>query len=139
LSDLNDPDDDNDGLPDTSDPFAIDPQNGATTNLPVLLTWDNDAVRPGGFLDLGFTGLMTDGVTNYAAPFDPAGTTGGGAAGVFTVDQVTPGDAAGSLNTQHFGMQLGVHVTPATGVFTVATRVLAPFSGLVPAGSESMG
>ena len=47
-SDLNDPDDDNDGLPDISDPFAIDAANGRDTPLPSVLTWDNDAPPAGG-------------------------------------------------------------------------------------------
>ena len=37
VSDLNDPDDDNDGLFDTSDKFALDPNNGTTTSLPAPL------------------------------------------------------------------------------------------------------
>ena len=68
-SDLNDPDDDNDGLPDTSDPFAIDPNNGKTTTTPpVSYTWDNDAPSPGGLLNLGFTGLMTNGTSELRSP-----------------------------------------------------------------------
>jgi glucose/arabinose dehydrogenase len=139
ISNLNDPDDDNDGLPDTSDPFAIDPANGQTTSLPVLLTWDNDAPRPGGLLSLGFTGLMTNHVDNYASLFDPALMTAGGAAGVCTVDQVPAGDAFASTNTQQYGFQFGVHVTSATGTFTAHTRILGPFAGLVPVDFQSMG
>ncbi len=82
LSNLNDPDDDNDGTPDTSDPFAIDPDNGTTTALPVVYTWENDAPNPGGILNLGFTGLMTNGTSNYENLFDPNKMTAGGAAGV---------------------------------------------------------
>jgi glucose/arabinose dehydrogenase len=139
VSNLNDPDDDNDGLPDTSDPFAIDPANGMTTGLPVLLTWDNDAPRPGGLLNLGFTGLMTNGTANYESLFDATGMTAGGAAGVCTIDQVPEGDAYSSTNTQQFGFQFGVHVAPATGTFTAHTRILAPFAGLVPGDFQSMG
>ena len=93
VSNLNDPDDDNDGLPDTSDPFAIDPFNGQTTTLPVTYSWENDAPNPGGILDLGFTGLMTNLSSNYEALFDPSKMTAGGAAGVVTVDAVPAGDA----------------------------------------------
>ncbi|MBK7772367.1 MAG: hypothetical protein IPI48_18085 [bacterium] len=55
LSDLIDPDDDNDGLPDTSDPFAIDPDNGLTTGLPVNYTFSINAGDqvPGTFLRAG--------------------------------------------------------------------------------------
>ena len=139
LSNLNDPDDDNDGLPDTSDRFALDPQNGATTNLPLLFTWDNDAPSAGGLLDLGFTGLMTNGVSNYAALFNAGAMTAGGAAGVVTVDAAPEGDADGALNTQQYGFQVGVHVTAATGLFTAHARILAPFAGLTPADFQSMG
>jgi hypothetical protein len=139
VSNLNDPDDDNDGLPDTSDTFALDPQNGATTNLPLLFTWDNDAPSAGGLLDLGFTGLMTNGTSNYASLFDAGGMTAGGAAGVVTVDAVPEGDADGALNTQQFAFQVGVHVTAGTGIFTAHTRILAPFAGLTPLDFQSMG
>ena len=90
-----DPDDDNDGLPDTADPFAVDPANGRGTPLPVTLTWDNDAPPAGGLLGLGFTGLMADGTTDYAARFDPGRMTAGGAAGVVTIDEVGDGTRGG--------------------------------------------
>ncbi len=137
ISDLNDPDDDNDGLPDTSDRFAIDPNNGETTTMPVRLTWDNDAPRPGGLANLGFTGLMTNGTSNYASLFDPAKMTAGGAAGVATVDEVSEGDAFESQNTQEYGFQLGV--MPSAEPFTVHTRILAPFKGITPQDYQSMG
>src|SRR5690606_28143024 len=35
LSDLNDPDDDDDGTPDMDDPFALDPDNGLSTGIPL--------------------------------------------------------------------------------------------------------
>ena len=66
-SDVNDPDDDNDGLPDISDPFAIDAANGRDTPLPSVLTWDNDAPPAGGLMGLGFTGLMANGSSGYAS------------------------------------------------------------------------
>jgi N-acetylneuraminic acid mutarotase len=137
ISDLNDPDDDNDGLPDTSDPFAIDPNNGQTTTTPLRLTWDNDVPPAGGLLNLGFTGLMTNGTSNYASLYDPSNMTAGGAAGVATVDQVSDGDAFRSLNTQEYGFQVGL--TPPAGSFTAHTRILAPFKGLVPQDYQSMG
>jgi N-acetylneuraminic acid mutarotase len=137
ISDLNDPDDDNDGLPDTSDPFAIDPNNGKATTTPVRLTWDNDAPRPGGLANLGFTGLMTNGTSNYASLFDPAKMTAGGAAGVATIDEVSEGDAFESQNTQEYGLQLGV--MPPADSFTAHTRILAPFKGIAPQDRQSMG
>jgi N-acetylneuraminic acid mutarotase len=137
VSNLNDPNDDNDTLPDTSDPFAIDPLDGTGTTLPVRYTWDNNAPPAGGLLNLGFTGLMTNGSSNYSALFDPASMTAGGAAGVTTVDSVPEGDAYLTNNSQQYGFQFGVD-TPAT-TFTLHTRVLAPFAGLQPTDFQSMG
>ncbi|MEA2418000.1 MAG: large repetitive protein, partial [Thermoleophilaceae bacterium] len=138
-SDLNDPDDDNDGLPDTSDPFAVDAANGANTPLPVEYTWDNDAPTAGGLLGLGFTGLMTNGSANYASLFDATKMTAGGAAGVVTVDEVADGDALGSTNTQQYGFQHGIDVTGASGPFVVHTRLPSPFAGVNPSGGQSYG
>jgi hypothetical protein len=138
-SDLNDPDDDNDGLPDTSDPFALDAANGRNTPLPSVLTWDNDAPAAGGLMGLGFTGLMTDGTTGYANLFDPTKMTAGGAAGAVTVDEVADGDALGAANTQQYGFQHGIDVSATSGPFVVHTRLPAPFSGVTPTGGQSYG
>ncbi len=139
VSNLNDPDDDDDGLPDTSDPFAIDADNGASTELPAVYTWDNDDPNKAGLLTLNFTGLMTNGVTDYEALFDPSNMTPGGAAGAVTIDEVPPGDAAGDLNSQEYGFQFGVDVDASSSPFTAHTRILAPFAGLEPSAGQSMG
>ncbi len=140
VSDLNDPDDDNDGLADIVDPFAIDPANGMNTWLPVEYTWENDAPNPGGLLNLGYTGLMSNGVDDYATLFDKADITAGGAAGVLTVDAVPAGDALGSANSQQYGFQFGVHAAPSeVGVFTARTRIVGPFNGVTPEGNQSLG
>jgi hypothetical protein len=56
LSDLNDPNDDNDAMADTSDPWAIDGSNGTTTLLPVTHPFDDTSdSSAGGLLNLGFT------------------------------------------------------------------------------------
>ncbi|HEX2029438.1 MAG TPA: hypothetical protein VHF25_15730, partial [Nitriliruptorales bacterium] len=139
LSNRNDPDDDNDGQPDTSDPFAIDPQNGSANRLPFSYTWENDAPNPGGLLHLGFTGLMTNRTADYESLFDPANMTAGGAAGVVTVDEVPPGDALGATNTQQYGFQVGTSVPSGIGVFTAHTRIVAPFAGTGAKDNQSMG
>ncbi|MFL5767112.1 MAG: kelch repeat-containing protein [Actinomycetota bacterium] len=140
VSNLNDADDDNDARPDTSDPFALDPRNGNQTTIPVSYTFDPDAASPGGLLDSGFTGLMTDGSTDYASLFDPSKMAVGGAAGVFTVEHVPGGTAARTVNTQHYGFQFGVNAKPTfTGPFTVHTRVMAPFAGITPAPGQELG
>ena len=152
VSDLHDTDDDNDGLPDTSDPFPLDAANGRSSTIPLGYSWLNGADNnpcaptpvptgcPGGLLGLGFTGVMTDGVTNYSDLFDEEKMTVGGAAGVLTVSEVPPGDALGAANSQHFGFQFGVNAAPAsTGTFTLHSRVLAPFSGTTPTGNQAIG
>jgi hypothetical protein len=137
VSNANDANDDNDATGDTSDPFAIDAANGTGTFVPLSYGWENGAPRPGGLLNLGFTGLMTNGHSNYEALFDPDQTTAGGAAGAFTVDGVPEGDALGAANSQMYGFQLGVKAP--TGPFTVHTRLLAPFVGLTPQSGASIG
>jgi hypothetical protein len=138
ISNLNDADDDNDGKPDTSDPFAIDPNNGKTTSLPVQYSWDNNAPDPGGLLQLGFTGLMTNGSSNYESLFNASNMTAGGAAGVTTIDKVPDGDALNAANTQNYGFQFGIN-PPASGTFTAHTRIVGPFAGLTPQDNQSMG
>ncbi len=137
LSDLNDPDDDSDGLLDFEDPYALDPQNGLATLLPVVLAWDNDSPNLGGLLNLGFTGLMTNYIDDYAALFDPTNMVAGGAAGVLTVAAVPAGDAR--FNDQQYAFQVGARVNPGTPPFILHTRVLAPFAGIQPTGTESLG
>jgi hypothetical protein len=140
ISDLNDPNDDNDATPDTSDPWAIDSANGSATLLPINHPFDDSSEPGGGLLNLGFTGLMTNGHTDYASLFDRTKLTAGGAGGVFTVDQVGPGDALGAANTQQYAFQYGFNLASANGaVFTPHTRVLSPFAGTSPTGTESIG
>jgi hypothetical protein len=139
VSNLLDNDDDNDGLPDTSDPFAIDAHNGRTTNLPVMLEFGRDGLGGGGLLNMGFTGLMTNAVSDYSTLYDPNTLTAGGAAGVFTIDQVASGDALGSRNNQQQAFQVGFNATTASSDFTVHTRLLAPFFGASPQVGQSMG
>jgi len=140
VSDINDPDDDNDSIPDTSDKFALDAENGTTTSLPLLLGWENDDPPYGGIRGLGFTGLMTNGSSDYLSLFDTNNMTAGGAAGVTTVDTAPEGDALGNLNTQQYGFQFGVD--PSSGgsdTFTITTRIVGPFLGTTPEDFQSMG
>jgi hypothetical protein len=143
VSNLNDPDDDNDGRPDTSDEFAVDAQNGFATNLPVDYQWENDSTPFGGNLNtynLGFTGLMTNASANYRSLFDSTHMTEVGAAGVVTLDEAGPGDAAAALNTQTQAFQFGLNAPSSNSQpFEVSTRVLNPFSGGPPSGHESLG
>ncbi len=144
ISDLNDPDDDNDGIPDTEDPFPLDPHNGMNTLVPLRLNFDNDQTGSGGgLLNLGFTGLMTNGKTDYLDLFDPDKMTAGGAGGLVTIDEVSGGDAIGGVNNQQnafqSGFQFGVDPSTNSRVFTARTRVVAPFAGITPQNHQSMG
>ncbi|MDE3741493.1 malectin domain-containing carbohydrate-binding protein [Maribacter polysaccharolyticus] len=138
ISDLNDPDDDNDGIPDVMDAFATDADNGTTTNLPINYPfWNND---PGtGFAGLGFTGWMTNGTTDYLNQYDPDNLSFGGAGGKATLDAVSDGDALGSLNNQDNGFQFGVNVDNTSPPFTVHAEVEDPFSGTPPEDFQSVG
>jgi len=137
LSDLNDPDDDNDGVNDLADAFAIDPDNGTTTSLPVVISWENDQQPPGGIANTGFTGLMLNGTVNYLDQFDENGMVVGGAAGVFTVSQVPNGDAYKLGNEQEYGFQLGVDAPSAP--FQVYGRIVQPFLGFSAERHQAMG
>jgi uncharacterized repeat protein (TIGR01451 family) len=137
LSDLNDPDDDNDSRPDLTDAFQVDATNG--DNLPIFMDFDPGGNFWGtGLLSSGFTGLMTNGTVNYKDMYVPEEMTVGGIAKVFTIDDVPAGDATN--NDQTYAFQRGVNVDSSTGPFTVYTRMIQPFfNGTAPTGDQSMG
>ena len=139
ISDLTDPDDDNDGILDNNDPFALDATNGAGTSLGVDYQWENDSADAGFIANLGFSGLMSNGVDNYRDQFDLNQMTISGAAGVVTVDNATSGDPIAGRNDQEYAFQFGVNVNSASPVFRAHTRVLAPFSGFTPQNWQSIG
>ncbi|MEK6153494.1 hypothetical protein WIW50_09550, partial [Flavobacteriaceae bacterium 3-367] len=140
ISDLNDTDDDNDGLLDLQDAFAIDATNGMSTNLPIAYPfWNND---PGtGFFGLGFHGLMLDpsGNTDYLNQFDGQNLSFGGAGGKATVDVISAGNALQSTNTQENAFQFGVNVDANSNPFTVHSKVETPFNGGDPLEGQSYG
>ncbi|HEY8400720.1 MAG TPA: T9SS type A sorting domain-containing protein [Cytophagaceae bacterium] len=139
ISDLNDPDDDNDGIPDTQDPFAIDADNGLQNKIPIELNLFNNS--PGtGFFGVGFTGLMTNGTTDYLNAFDEENMVVGGAAGVLTIENVPEGDAEGSFNNQLYGFQFGVKVSQETDRFTIVGNMPgAYFNNNTPIDNQSQG
>jgi N-acetylneuraminic acid mutarotase len=137
ISDLNDPDDDNDGIGDKLDYFSIDANNGTTTVLPITYNlFNND---PGtGFYGLGFTGLMSNSDSNYYDLYYEENLIGGGAVGAFSVVNVSQGDALGTLNKQENGFQFGVKTEGLP--FTLRARMLGPFfNNQVPQGFQSQG
>ncbi len=140
VSDLNDPDDDADGLSDALDPLQIgDPTSGGSDAfaLPVLNELFSDNPELGGYLGLGFTGLMNNGAVNpnwldWLDQTDAGPNPNdilGGAVGAMTM-QMTEGSAYGSLNSQEKGFQYGIQVDLATGGFTVRARLLNFQAGL---------
>lgn len=136
VSNLNDSDDDDDGIDDINDPFQLgDPSNSGSDafNLPVLndLLSDNPDLQ--GYLGLGFTGFMNNGDGNgnwlnwldrRDDPNDPnPNDLLGGAVGAMTM-QMTSGTASGnSANPQEKGFQFGVNVDQSTGGFTIESRL----------------
>ncbi|ALM09128.1 hypothetical protein SB49_02475 [Sediminicola sp. YIK13] len=132
VSDLNDMDDDDDGISDAMDPFQLgDPNNGGSDAF--ALPVDNELFNGdglGGYQGLGLTGLMNNGASgpnwldwlddrdNGPNPNDILG----GAIGAMTM-QMTSGTALGGSNTQEKGFQYGVQVDQNTGVFTVSSAI----------------
>jgi N-acetylneuraminic acid mutarotase len=140
LSNLNDPDDDNDGNPDVTDEFAIDPADGLTTAIPIDFPWDSDTPQDSGILNLGLTGAMTNGTTDWLSHYDPVNMTIIGAAGVITVDQTPNGDALGAQNDQQYAMHLGFDARPANAnTFEASTSMPNPYGGQAPEAGHAWG
>jgi hypothetical protein len=133
-----DPDDDNDGRPDTSDAFALDPADGLASALPQRLDLV-PAPSLGGLFDLGFTGLMTNGSSNYAALFDPTRVFLGGGTPRLTLANVDDGTAAGSANSQTQGLQLGIDVDALDDKFVLRAELHAPFFDGAPQAGQAQG
>jgi|GEM_PF-5978078 len=125
---------DGDGLDDKTDPFAQDAANGKNTDLVAgqTLTWNFsqniDPPGPNALFNMGFTGLMTNGVDSYTALYDAANIKAGGAAAGFQVEQVSAGDALAG-NTQQNGFQFGVDVNAGVTSFVIEAKIDNPFGG----------
>lgn len=133
VSNLNDDDDDNDGILDQNDAFQLGDffQSGTDAFfLPVVneLFSDNSTLK--GYLGLGFTGMMNNGSSgaNWLDWIDVPGDGPnpndllGGAVGAMTM-QMGEGTALGSANSQRKAFQYGVNVDQSTGGFTVKGRL----------------
>ncbi len=129
ISDLNDPDDDADGILDADDPFQLgNPQDSGSDafTLPISNALFNNQQGLGGIFGLGMTGLMNNGDTganwlNWLDDRDNGPNPNdvlGGAPGIMT-SHMTEGTALGETNTQEKGYQYGVQVDATTGPFTV--------------------
>lgn len=125
ISDLNDSDDDNDGIADSTDLYCRDANNGVSTTIPVSYDlFNND---PGtGFFGQGFTGLMTNYRTDYLNLYNDSNIIAGGAVGALTIKNVSAGDALGNLNNQESAFQFGVK--PSSSLpFTIVGAMIGPF------------
>ncbi|MDT0608489.1 malectin domain-containing carbohydrate-binding protein [Croceitalea rosinachiae] len=141
-SDLNDIDDDNDGILDVDDAFCFDADNGLGEygELPIRLDLFNSEGY--GFGSLGFTGIMTNGVDDYFLLVEDAGDelVFGGTAGIYTDPSVGGGDAFTNVNTQKNGFQFPVRVDSNTGPFTILGQINGPyFNNAAPANFASHG
>ncbi|GGW31723.1 malectin domain-containing carbohydrate-binding protein [Arenibacter certesii] len=133
VSDLNDTDDDNDGILDANDPFQLgNPSLGGSDAF--LLPINNELFSDtslGGYLGLGLTGLMNNGEANpnWLNWLDDRNNGPnpndilGGAIGAMTM-QMTSGTALGNTNSQKKGFQYGVQVDQGTGTFTVSGSLM---------------
>lgn len=133
-----DPDDDNDGRPDTTDAFALDPVDGLSTPLPCHLDFV-PAKAAGGLFGLGFTGLMSNGGSNYAALFDAARVFIADEAPRLTLANIDDGTAAGSANSLTQGYQFGVDIDAADDMFVVRAELQAPFFDGTPQAGQLQG
>jgi N-acetylneuraminic acid mutarotase len=138
ISDKNDPDDDNDGIPDRTDHYCLDANNGLFTTTPV--SYNLFSNNPGkGFFGFGFTGLMTNKVTDYLNLYDKSNLITGGAIGALTIVNVPEGDAWGELNNQENAFQFGVKVTNSLP-FTLHGAIKGPFfNNRTPQNYQSQG
>ncbi|MCR6639122.1 MAG: T9SS type A sorting domain-containing protein [Sporocytophaga sp.] len=139
ISDKWDIDDDNDGVPDNQDFFALDNQNGLQNNIPKIFNLTN--ADPGtGFFGVGLTGLMSNGTSNYQDLYNNDNIIAGGAIGAITVEEVPEGDAYQTNNNQQYAFQVGINTNKNTGVFTVKTGILPNyFSSGTPQNFQSHG
>ena len=118
------------GCPTRPTRSRIDAANGTTHAAARSTTVGERRAAAGGLLDLGFTGLMTNGRRDYARPVRPDKMTAGGAAGVVTVDEVPAGDALEAH--QHSGSTASSSAsTPGrrSGRSPSTRAIVGPFAG----------
>ena len=143
VSNLNDPDDDDDGINDANDKFVWDATNGLSTQIPLNLPLLN--TNPGtGFFGLGFTGLMSNGTTDYLDLIQDEDNSSteiiaGGAVGLFTLNGVPNGDPYKAINNAKNGFQFGINTNSNTNTFIVETRILGPVFTSAPDNVQSVG
>jgi len=126
LSDRLDSDDDNDGLPDTTDAFPLDATNASTATLPYHISLYNTDT---GFFGVGMTGLMRNPGTDYLGFVVPDDIVAGGTAGLMTLGSVGSGTAKGTANSQENAYYFGFKPPLQNQRYFIHVSVAGPFFG----------
>ena len=143
VSDLNDPDDDDDGINDILDLFVWDPMNGLNTTIPIEYPLLNN--DPGtGFYGLGFTGFMMNGTDDYLELWKTGenSTTSimaGGEDGVLSLIGVDQGDALNAFDDQHNAFQFGFAIDSTDAPFLAEAQIAGPVFPDTIQNFQSMG
>ncbi|EAR00257.1 PKD domain-containing protein [Maribacter sp. HTCC2170] len=148
VSDLNDSDDDADGIIDANDPFQLGNPNTSGSDafiLPISNDLFNTQVSLGGYDNLGLTGLMNNGDPNpnWLDWLDDSGQGPnpddilGGASGLMVI-QMTSGTAMGVNNNQEKAFQYGIQADQNIGNFTVIGNLLDLSTSLGLYGNSSV-
>ncbi|WP_209328915.1 malectin domain-containing carbohydrate-binding protein [Lunatimonas salinarum] len=131
VSDLNDLDDDGDGLEDWQDPIQLGDPNDLPIDNELFTNQIDTEGRQYGYLGLGLTGFMNNGAPNpnwmnwidrdrvRPGPNDIFG----GTAGAIQIS-LTGGTANGPVNSQEKGFQFGAIVGIETGPFVVSAGII---------------
>lgn len=130
ISDWNDPDDDDDGISDLEDPFALDPSNGADLNLSTLPKHFSFRPTSGkkGPLSRGFTGLMVNGKEDYltAAESNP-NLLKENNKGLYTLNQTDGNAPFHALNTDKSSHQIGLKLCGANEPVWIRSQINGPY------------
>ncbi len=132
ISDLNDLDDDGDGIPDAEDQFYLDALNGRGTPDEIAFEWNPGDPPYGNVGNTGFTGVQ---ITKHGKRF-VAENLHVGAAGGFLSLTTTPGTNRERANSQDNALQIGVD---ATAPKRIHVRLTQPFFGVTPNGKQAAG
>lgn len=131
VSDLNDLDDDGDGIIDAEDPFQLGDPRDLPIENELFTNQIDDSGRQSGFLGLGLTGFMNNGEPNpnwmnwidrervRPGPNDIFG----GTAGAIQVS-MTGGTANGTANNQEKGFQFGANVGTESGEYVISSGII---------------
>ena len=130
LSDWNDPDDDDDGIPDLIDPFALDPSNGANLDLAALpkhfsFKPVSDSKGP---LSRGFTGLMVNGKVDYQTASESSpNLLKENNKDLYTLTKTDGNAPFHALNTDKSSHQIGLKLCDANEPVWIRTQINGPF------------